>query len=224
MESRTTPRNLAHRMGRWSALHPWRAILGWVAFVAVCFFVGNAVGTTQIDDSQRGTGESGRATQMIDAAGFNDQPGTEMVFVQSRSGALNDKALAGVATDVGSTLGKIPDVGAISAPQRSTDGRSAMIEFEIRGKADDASSKVAPMLAATSTIATRHPELRVEQFGDASANKALDDRLAADFKSAEFLSIPITLIILIVAFGALLAAGIPVLLGLTSVFSAIGLV
>ncbi len=28
-------RNLAHRMGRWSGMHPWKAIIGWVAFVAI---------------------------------------------------------------------------------------------------------------------------------------------------------------------------------------------
>ena len=71
------------------------------------------------------------------------------------------------------------------------------------------------------TIAKAHPDLRAEELGDASVGKALDDRLAADFRAAEFLSVPITLVILIVAFGALLAAGIPVLLGLTAVFSAI---
>ena len=36
-------RNLAHRMGRWSGMHPWKAILGWVAFVLVAFAIGNAV-------------------------------------------------------------------------------------------------------------------------------------------------------------------------------------
>ena len=138
-----------------------------------------------------------------------------------RIGAPSDD---GMTADVTAALGKLPDVGAVRVPQRSADGRSAMVEFEIRGAADDAASKVAPMLAATATIAKAHPDLRVEQFGDASVGKALDDRLAADFQRAEFLSIPITLVILIVAFGALLAAGIPVLLGLTAVFSAIGLV
>ena len=153
-------------MGRWSGPHPWRAIIGWIAFVAICFFVGNAVGTTTINESQSGTGESGRASRMLAAAGFTDQPGTEMVLVQSRSGSRSDGA----------------------------------------------------------TIAKAHPDLRAEELGDASVGKALDDRLAADFRAAEFLSVPITLVILIVAFGALLAAGIPVLLGLTAVFSAIGLV
>ncbi len=110
------PSNLAHRMGRWSGLHPWRAILGWVAFVAICFVAGSAVGTNEIDDSQRGTGDSGRAARMLDAAGFNDQPSTELVFVQTRSGPLSDAALTAVAADVQSTLGKLPDVAASAPP------------------------------------------------------------------------------------------------------------
>ena len=36
-------RNLAHRMGRWSGTHPWTAILGWMAFVVVSFFIGSFV-------------------------------------------------------------------------------------------------------------------------------------------------------------------------------------
>jgi RND superfamily putative drug exporter len=145
------------------------------------------------------------------------------VFVQARRGALSDATLRSVDRDVRARLGALPNVGNIHAPERSRDGRSAKIEFEIRGKPEDAPAKVGPMLLRAAAIAAAHPGVRVEQFGDASAGKALDDKLSSDFSKAEKLSIPITLIILIVAFGALLAAGIPVLLGLTSVFSAIGL-
>ncbi len=219
-----TTRNLAHRMGRWSGLHPWRAIIGWVTFVALCIGLGSAVGTTEIDEARGGAGESGEAARMIDDAGFNDRPGTEMVIIQARSGALGDAALTTAAADVTARLDAVDDVAAIREPVRSSDGRSAMLEFDIAGPADGAGDKVGPMLDAVAASAAAHPDLRVEQFGDASAGRALDDALASDFQKAEFLSIPITLVILIVAFGALLAAGIPVLLGLTSVFAAMGLV
>ena len=42
-------RNLAHRMGRWSGTHPKTAIFGWLAFVLIAFFIGNAVGTKTLD-------------------------------------------------------------------------------------------------------------------------------------------------------------------------------
>ena len=66
--------------------------------------------------------------------------------------------------------------------------------------------------------------MRVEQFGEASAGKALSDRFEEDFQKAESLSLPLTLLILIVAFGALVAAGIPLLLAATAVAATIGLI
>src|SRR5690242_15440355 len=137
---RTSPRNLAHRMGRWSGLHPWRAIFAWIAFVAVCFAAGNAIGTTKVDENTSGPGESGRAARMLDQAGFNDQPATELVFVQARRGRLSDGTLHAVDRDVRARLGSVADVTAIKAPERSGDGRSAKIEFSIRGTADTASA------------------------------------------------------------------------------------
>jgi hypothetical protein len=78
-------------------------------------------------------------------------------------------------------------------------------------------------LAATAAVQRAHPEVRVEQFGGGSANKAITDAFAEDFERAETLSLPITLVILVVAFGALVAAGLPLLLGLTAVAGTIGL-
>jgi RND superfamily putative drug exporter len=217
-------RNLAHRMGRWSGLHPWKAIIGWIVFVAVAFAIGNAVPNHTLAEADKGVGESGRATKVVDRA-FTDaqQPAEEAVFIQARTGKLADADLKAVVTDATQRLEATTVVGSIDPVERSTDGRSARLPFTVAGPADKASSKVAPIEAATAAVASAHPSLLVEGFGEATSNKQFDGKLAQDFHKAEVLSIPITLIILIVAFGALLAAGIPVLLGLTSVFAAFGL-
>jgi RND superfamily putative drug exporter len=65
--------------------------------------------------------------------------------------------------------------------------------------------------------------MRIEQFGDASANKAISKAFEDDFRKAESLSLPVTLIILVLAFGALVAAGLPLLLGLSAVAITLGL-
>jgi uncharacterized membrane protein YdfJ with MMPL/SSD domain len=217
--------NLAHRMGRWSGTHPWTAILGWLAFVAISVVVGSSVFTAKtLDESEQGVGESGRAAKVIDKAfPTTETPAGEMILVQTREGRLATADLNAVAADVRERVGGLSTVANLQAPERSKDGRAALIRFDIRGDSEKASDKVAPIEAAVATVASEHPGLRVEQFGDASSSKKFDDKLKEDFKKAEFLSIPITLLILILAFGALLAAGIPVLLGLTSVFTAIGL-
>jgi RND superfamily putative drug exporter len=218
-------RNLAHRMGRWSGTHPWTAILGWLAFVVVSFVVGSSFVTTHtLKQSEQGVGESGRAAKVIDKAFPTSQtPATEMILVQTRSGRLAIADLNAVTRDVRERVGGVAAVTNVQAPERSKDGRAALIRFDIRGDSEKASDKIVPVEAATAAVAADHPGLRVEQFGDASSGKKFDDKLKQDFQKAEFLSIPITLIILLLAFGALLAAGIPVLLGLTSVFTAFGL-
>ena len=70
----------------------------------------------------------------------------------------------------------------------------------------------------------RIPTCAIEQAGDASSIKALNKSFSDDFAKARTLSLPITLLILVVAFGALVAAGIPVLLAATGVAATLGLV
>ena len=68
------------------------------------------------------------------------------------------------------------------------------------------------------------PELFIGEFGDASAVKAVQTAFADDLGKAGLLSLPITLAILVIAFGALVAAGIPLLLALTAIFATFGLI
>src|SRR5207302_4092245 len=98
------------------------------------------------------------------------------------------------------------------------------VEFEIRGDKNTAADRLAPVLESVDQTQRTHPRLFIGEFGDASAAKAVDTAFANDLKSAGVFSIPLTLIILVVAFGALVAAGIPLLLALTAVFATFGLV
>jgi uncharacterized membrane protein YdfJ with MMPL/SSD domain len=223
-------RNLAARMGRWSASHWKTATLGWLALVVVAVFAGSAVGTKNLDPAKSGAGESGRVDRI--AADEFKQNVQEMVLIQSRTEVTTDPAFQHTIQDATRTLTKLPLVTNIHSPlvgayenQISADGHSALVQFELR-ETDSvkAQEKLAPLEAAVSALAARHPSLRVEQFGDASANKALDAVFSHDLKKAGELSLPITLAILVVAFGALVAAGIPLLLALTAVFMTMGLI
>ncbi|AGZ43870.1 RND superfamily drug exporter-like protein [Actinoplanes friuliensis DSM 7358] len=211
------------RVARWSAEHPWRAIALWVVFVAVCFVGGNAAGLKEASAEDMAVGESGRATVLVEEGKFADEPEVDNVLITARSGALDPKAAAAAATDAATTLRGVPGVAEVGKPIPATDGSALLVPITMSGDPDTASERVEPLRAATAQVQTAHPGLRVEQVGGPSINKALEDTLGADFKRAEVLSLPVTLAILIIAFGALIAAGIPVLLALSSVAAAIGL-
>jgi uncharacterized membrane protein YdfJ with MMPL/SSD domain len=221
--------NIAARMGRWSAGHRKTAIFGWLAFVLVAVLIGGAIGTKKLDSDEVATGQSARAQEIIDRGGFRDAA-DESVIVQSETRRAGDPAFRAVIAEVVRTVSRFDTIDNVSSPLDadgknlvSKDGRSVLVQFEIDDTDNKSVDRVDPVLAAVEGVQDKHPEFVVEQFGAASATQALDDTIGEDFKQAEFLALPITLGILIVVFGALVAAGIPLLLGLSAVMAAIGL-
>ena len=98
------------------------------------------------------------------------------------------------------------------------------MNFDVAGDSVEAKERIDPVLAATAAVQKRHPDLAVEQFGSASAAKAVNATITDDLKSAGLLSLPVTLILLLITFGTLVAAGVPLWIGLSSVMAALGLV
>jgi uncharacterized membrane protein YdfJ with MMPL/SSD domain len=223
--------NLAGRAGRWSAGHWKIAFFGWLVFVAVAVFIGTAVGTNELLDSNAGDGEAGRAQHILLGGDFK-KPATEQVLIQNARLTPIEPAYKATINDVIARLQKVPEVTNIISPlapavvsegQVSADGHSALVRFDIKGKAEDAKDHVQGALDATAAAQRAHPGFYVAEFGDASANKALTKKSDDDLHQAEKLAIPATLIVLLVAFGALVAAGLPVLLAISGVLAAFGL-
>jgi uncharacterized membrane protein YdfJ with MMPL/SSD domain len=219
-------RNIAARAGRWSAQHRKKAIFGWLAFVVASLMIGSALGVTTLGDEDGGVGESGRADKTLHDA--FPQRTEESVLVQSEQLKASDPAFRAGVDDTIRRLEGARSVRDVAGPYEgdgriSKDDHSALIDFEIGGDPETATDRIDPALAATAAAAKANPELRIEQFGDASADKAISKQFGDDFKKAELTSLPITLLILVIAFGALVAASVPLLLALSGVAATIGL-
>ncbi|MGH2972176.1 MAG: MMPL family transporter, partial [Gaiellaceae bacterium] len=210
--------NIAARAGRWSAAHWKTATLGWLVLVVAAIALGSIVGTKQLSDAENSNGESARAERILASAGFDNSAG-EAVLIQSKGHTWPDS----VAADVFAMLRARTDVKKVKLPVRSHDGRSLLVSFEIRGNGDTADARVQPVLDAVARIQHAHPQLTVAEIGDASANHALNKTIGKDFSRAEKLSLPITFLILLLAFGAFVAAGVPVLLAFSAVLASLGL-
>jgi uncharacterized membrane protein YdfJ with MMPL/SSD domain len=214
--------NFAARIGRWSVQHRRKAILGWLAFVFVSMAIGfNLVPQKNLENGEGMPGESGKAGEVLKDA-YPDKAG-EQVLVQSKTLKASDSQFTAAVADVSERLEDTKGVTEVAAPQISKDGHSALVTFSLPGDQKTAEKNVVNSLAAVDAAAKAHPELRIEETGDASINKATKDKSNKEMASSMFLSLGLTLIILLFAFGALVAAGIPVLLGLTAVLATLGL-
>src|SRR3954451_9022535 len=224
------PRNLAARAGRWSATHRKTAILGWIAFVVLATLIGGRVGQQNLEPSASGYGESKRGAMIVDDAGFPQTIGERVLIQGKGSTKSDDPEVTAAVKDTVSRLGQIKGIRDIESPLEaqhcaetvSKDGRSVVVNFTLPGKfetaADEdnlAKSAEAP-LAAVAAVQDAHPQLRVEEYGDASAQKALGASEAADEAKSMQFSMVGSLLILLLAFGAAVAAGVPLLLGVSS--------
>jgi RND superfamily putative drug exporter len=226
-----TSNNLAARMGRWSASHWKTAVFGWLAFVVAALALGQAFGTKQIDQNNSNVGESHRADTILRDAGFQTDPQTEIVLVQSKTVAATDPAFRAVVDDVVSTVKPFHTIKNLRSPydpghadQISADGRTAMVEWDMKGDNDYATKHIAALTAATDRIAKAHPDFYVGEAGSISSGKALNEMFTKQLEQAGERSIPLTLFILLLVFGAIVAAGVPLLLALSAVAGTIGLV
>src|SRR4051795_8469225 len=218
-------RNLASRAGRGSAAHWKTAVAVWVAFVAVAIGVGTALGTHKLSVSEQSTGETARAEQILASAGFKT-PASEAVLVRSRTRTVADPAFRSAVHDVLAKLRTMPQVTNLrtgAAGEISKDRRAQLIEFDMRGKMDTADKRVQPLLDAVAGLAKANAGFTVAEFGMASATHELNETISKDFQNAEKLSVPVTFVILLLAFGAFVAAGVPVLLAFSAVLASVGL-
>jgi putative drug exporter of the RND superfamily len=216
------PGNLAARIAQFSARHRFTAIGGWLLFVIAATALSAMIGSVTATDSEYDNGESRRADQMIEAAGFPD-PAGEMVLVQSGRLAASDPAFRAAVNEVTAAVKGTGQVQNLRPAVISEDKHSALVTFEMTGDSDTAKDRVGPVMDAVAKVQKAHPDLYVAQGGDASGDKVIGESLEKDFSRLSLLSLPLTLGILIIAFGALLAAVLPVGLALTAFMGAMGL-
>jgi RND superfamily putative drug exporter len=221
--------NIASRAGRWSAGHWKTAVTAWLAFCIAAVALGAVAGTRMLKDSDTAAGETKTAEQLLNRAGFPDRA-RESVLVESKTQTLSDSAFRAAVADVVRSVSARPEVQSVRSPltpgnagQISADRRSTLVQFEIKGEEESSDKRVQPVLDAVSGVQDRHDGFTIAEFGFASANHELNDTLNNDFQRAEYSSLPVTLVILLVAFGALVAAGLPVLLAFSGVLATLGL-
>jgi RND superfamily putative drug exporter len=220
-------RNVAARMGHWSATHRKKAIWGWLGLVLLAFVIGQAVGLQSLKPEDTGVGESGRMDRLL--GDEFETPAVERVMIQSEAKKASSPAFKAVITDVVSRMDAQKDVASIESPLQplnanlvSADGHTALVDLKIAGDPDNAVDKIGPITDEVKAAAAANAGFDIESFG-VTADEQVNQAFADDLAKAGLLSIPVTLIILLIAFGSLVAAGIPLLLALSAVLGTMGL-
>ncbi|HET9894202.1 MAG TPA: MMPL family transporter [Streptosporangiaceae bacterium] len=231
--ARRERRAVVERIASWSAGHRIIALTAWLLMVGGALLAGQVYGTTSVTTYD--PGQSGTAERMLSQLNVVPPP-SENVLVAPRAPGPGHAfpqypPLRLAAREVVSALRQLPRVAAdIQSPLGregkgliAARGGGAMITFQVAGSHHAASTTVLKALRVVSRVQARHPDLIVAEAGDASVSRAATAMLGQDFHQAERTSVPLTLLLLLIVFGALIAASIPVILAGTAVMTAVSL-
>jgi putative drug exporter of the RND superfamily len=220
---------MVERIAGWSVRHRKTAVFGWLLLVVVIFAAGHAIGGKTVPAYD--AGQSGQAEQTLAKLGVT-APAVEDVLISGRRTGptfAHDRLMRQAVAQVAGALARLPHAATgIRSPLTTpslvaSGGHSALVTFDVPGPAADQATAVEPAQRAVAAVAARYPGLHIAEGGDASYAGAINTVLDQGFRRAEATSIPITLVLLLLVFGALVAAGIPLLLAITSVATALSL-
>jgi RND superfamily putative drug exporter len=193
---------MLEKIGRGSVRRPWLTIVLWVLLVVAALSAASAAGGTTADDYDV-PGTSSQAGTDLLRERFPELAGTEARVVLHGTGALD----ADVVSQVRQRLGEVPDVGFVGEPRISEDGDTALLDLRYRVPVTDLGAGAVDELRKAAVPAT-DAGITVEYAGQVPEGER------ADGSSGEVAGIFAALVVLVLAFGSVLAAGLPILVAL----------
>jgi putative drug exporter of the RND superfamily len=215
-------------LGRWSARHPaivlavWAVLLGLAVLGARQFTSHLALQNNAVDNA-----DSARARQLVREAFPSAVAETDFVVLHSDSLTAQDaefRALVGRAVD--GYRGQ-PGVAQVSSPYAqpgtliSADGHTALVPVGLNGGSKELQQAAEPLQRVADGLRTDRVQVYFTGFSPLAA--ATVHRANSDLERAEGIGLPAAAIVLIIAFGSIVAAAIPLALGITAILTAFGL-
>jgi RND superfamily putative drug exporter len=226
-------RSFTERLARTSATHPWRTITAWLALVAVAVVAMGALLSSGITSNMEFRGsrpDSVIGQKLVEKRLTGPQRMTDFVIVRSATRQVDDPVFRSYVTSLAGRIGDLgPNVvqsvstiySAHDATLRSKDGHATLIPVVMAGDADHAMKNVDRLHAVV--VATAGSGFTLAQTGDASLNEMITQVAKSDMEKAEIFGVPAALIVLVIVFGALVAAGMPLLLSVVSIMLALAI-
>jgi putative drug exporter of the RND superfamily len=228
------------RVATWSARHRWLVVAAWFLFTFGLFGVSMGMGGTRTLSHMDGGAtrmESARAEEVFGAGGGGAPHEDLYVVVRSATVAATDPAFETAVTDIADQLRAVtgpsgepaftnvidPYTVPAAAALFSADGTSVQVIGTVAGDATAVTAKVGALRPVLDEIRAAHPEFEIRSLNMTMINEDLNKLVGDGLDSSLKITLPATFIILLVAFGAAVAAAVPLLLALTALLAGFGI-
>jgi putative drug exporter of the RND superfamily len=235
------------RVAGWSAHHRWPVFGLWFVITIGIFVASLLAGGTDsaeaVSNDERSKYEAGEAYVVYNAA--NTQSVEEasaqfLLVVSNPAGTVDDPAFAATISDiearmnalqatVGGTTGPVFEqlVDPLTAPPTaglvSSDRTTVRLVARVPGDGETLVARLKPVPALVVEVKAAHPGYRIHALNNTLTNDEISELINGGLDASLRLTIPLTFVILLVAFGAVVAALIPLVLAVTALLAAFGI-
>ncbi|MEA2537135.1 MAG: hypothetical protein QOF11_1369 [Chloroflexota bacterium] len=232
------------RMAMWSARHRWPVAIAWFVATIGVFVVSLSLGGINAADANQNPNEqkieASQAYDVFNAGGTNDPYEQVLVVVGGEPGATSDPAFKTTVSDLTAKLKAAsapldgtqtptfdelldpfqapPEAGLVSA-----DGSTVRIVGRINGDKARVTPLIVPVRPLVDAARAANPALRIHTISSTFINDDINALISEGLDNSLKITIPLTFIILLVAFGAIVAAVVPLILAITSLLAAFGI-
>lgn len=208
------------RIARWCTRHRWQTLVGWVLLVAVAIVLGANVGTREIDDFRLPGTESQRAYDLLAEHAPTQNGVTDQLVYVARDGSLKDRALRERIDRSLAKVDAVPIVVDVSAPSLAADGRIGVVSVTYTDDID-ALEPDALRDVQDAAFAARGEDLQVEHGGQGAQFLRFSEQEGGP---TEMVGLLAAFVVLMITFGSMIAAGVPLLSAIFALSATLGLV
>jgi len=216
------PTGLTGKLARIAARNPWKIVAVWI----IVLVIGVATMATNgnrfsMNEEFRIDLESRVANDLITERlnGGEEDPAQERVIVSSESLTVDDPAFEAVVANVASAISAHEEVTSVSTYYDT--GENGLVSFDrkrtvlvttLAGDPVDAIQDAKPVLETIHDLQTPAPGFEVLTLGTASVTETINSTAEEGMARGESIGIVVALIVMLVVFGTLVAAGLPIIL------------
>jgi RND superfamily putative drug exporter len=221
------------RLARSSATHPWRTMGIWLAIIVVAVLSASSLLGSGLTSTTKQHGRQPDSTiglELIQDRMTGPQKMSEFVIVRSATLTAKDAAYKAYVSGLAGEIAGLGDgvvEGVVTSYQTkdptmvSKDGHAMLVQVVLAGDLNTAIDHVDELHAVVT--ARQGGGFTLQQTGTASLSKMGNELARSDMERAEIFGLPAALVVLVLVFGALLAAFMPLVLSIISIILALAL-
>lgn len=216
------------RIATFSFRHKWYVVAAWLVLLVAAGVASSGLSSALTTEMRDLTGsESRQATDLIDER-FGKQPLVENLIIRSEGATVDDPEYRSLVDRLATHLRGAKGVTQVITPFEAGDGslistdRHASITRVLLGDDEERAEKDVVGVLAVVEAVERPAGYSLDVTGTASINHEFNAISEKDIQRGERLGVPIALVEMVIAFGTLVAAGVPLLLGFAAILPAIG--